>query len=72
MWLELAKDGAPGPKDQWIRDLYQRDFLVAGDDDRLAAARMREARARGAPPLLPARSSVASSLQPFGTLPADK
>src|ERR1700722_3315438 len=72
MWLELAKDGAPDPKDQWIRDLYQRDFLVAGDDDRLAAARMREARARGASRSLPARSSVASSLQPFGTLPPDK
>jgi hypothetical protein len=72
MWLELAKDGAPDPKDQWIRDLYQRDFLVAGDKDRLAAARMREARARGASPPFPARSSVASSLQPFGALAADK
>jgi hypothetical protein len=71
MWLELAKEGAPDPKDQWIRDLYQRDFRAAGDNDRLAAARMRDARARGASPPLPARSSVASSLQPFGTLPAD-
>jgi uncharacterized protein len=72
MWLELAKEGAPDPKDQWIRDLYQRDFLVAADNDRLAAARMRDARERGASRSLPARSSVASSLQPFGTLPADK
>ena len=72
MWLELAKDGAPDAKDQWIRDLYQRDFLVAGDKDRLAAASMRDARARGASRSLPVRSSVASSLQPFGTLPADK
>jgi hypothetical protein len=69
MWLELAKDGAPDPKDQWIRDLYQRDFLVAGDKDRLAAASMREASARRASRSLPARSSVASSWQPFGTLP---
>ena len=48
MWLELAKEGALDPKDHWIRDLYQRDFLVAADNDRLAAARMRDARARGA------------------------
>jgi uncharacterized protein len=72
MWLELAKEGAPDQKDQWIRDLYQRDFLVAADNDRLAAARMRDARERGAYRSLPARSSVASSVQPFGTLPADK
>jgi len=72
MWLELAKDSASRPKNQWIRDLYQRDFRVASDDERLAAANMREARARGASPSLPARSSVASSLQPFGALPADK
>jgi uncharacterized protein len=72
MWLEMAKDGAPDPKDQWIRDLYQRDFLVAEDNARRAAARMREAREREVSPPLPARSSVASSAQPFDTLPADK
>jgi uncharacterized protein len=72
MWLEVAKDGASNPKDQWIRDLYQRDFRVASDDERLAAASMREARVRGKSPSLPARSSVASSLQPFSTLPADQ
>jgi TPR repeat protein len=72
MWLELAKEGAPDQKDQWIRDLYQRDFLVAADNDRVAAALMRDARARRASRSLPARSSVASSLEPFGTLPADK
>jgi hypothetical protein len=33
---------------------------------------MREARVRGKSPSLPARSSVASSLQPFSTLPADQ
>ena len=72
MWLEVAKDGASNPKDQWIRDLYQRDFRVASDDERLAAASMREARTRGSAPPLSPRSSVASSLQPFGALPADK
>jgi hypothetical protein len=72
MWLELAKDAASNPKDQWMRDLYQHDFRVASDDERLAAASMREARVRGTSPPLPARSSVTSSLQPFGALPADK
>ncbi len=72
MWLELAKDGARDSKDQWIRNLYQRDFLVASDSDRLAAATMRDAHARGPSPSRPARSSVASALQPFGAIPADK
>jgi exopolysaccharide production negative regulator len=72
MWLELAKDGASNPKDQWIRDLYQRDFRVARDDERLAAASMLEARVRGTSHPLPARSSVASSLEPFSSLPADQ
>jgi TPR repeat protein len=70
MWLELAKDGAPNPKGQWIRDLYQRDFRSASDNERLAAANMRDARAKGTSPPLPARSSVTSFLQPFDVLPA--
>ena len=49
MWLELAKDGAPDPKDQWIRELYQRDFQVASDVDRRAAAAMYEAPTKGTP-----------------------
>ncbi len=50
MWLELANDGASDPKDQWIRNLYQRDFLVARDNDRLAAATMLDARVTGGVP----------------------
>ncbi len=69
MWLELAKDSAPDPRDQWIRELYQRDFQVAGDDDRQAATAMHEARAKGTPPPIPTRSSVASFLRPFGAPP---
>ena len=65
VWLELAKDGAPDPKDHWIRELYQRDFQVASDDDRQAAAAIREARAKGTPPI-PVRSSVTTFLRPFG------
>ena len=32
MWLEFAKDAAPGPGDAWIRDLYQRDLELASDE----------------------------------------
>lgn len=72
MWLEVAKAGAPDTKDQWIGELYRRDFLAASENERQAAASMRDARTRMASPSLPARSSVALSLQPFGNLPADK
>ena len=69
MWLELAqaRDGASNPSNQWIQELYQRDFQAAGDDDRQAAARMREARAKPAPPH--ARNSVTSFLELFGAVP---
>jgi uncharacterized protein len=72
MWLELAKDGSLDPKGQWIQDLYQRDFHEASDSERLAAASMRDARARGASLPNSARSSVTSFLQPFGLVPADR
>ena len=72
MWLELAKNGTANPKRQWIRDLYQRDFQAASDNERLAAASMRDARGRGTSPHVPSRSSVTSFLQPFGVVPADQ
>jgi uncharacterized protein len=65
-WLELAKDGARNPKDQWISDLYQRDFQVASENDRRMATTMYEALAKGTPPLIPA---VTSFLQPSGAPP---
>jgi uncharacterized protein len=71
MWLELAKDGAANPKGQWIGDLYQRDLRDASETERLAAASMRDARAKGTPSPA-ARSSVTSFLQPFGVAPADR
>jgi len=71
MWLELAKDGATNQRGQWIRDLYERDFRNASDNERLAAASMRDARAKGTPSPS-ARSSVTSFLQPFGVVPADR
>jgi TPR repeat protein len=72
MWLELARDGAPKPKGQWIRDLYQRDFRDASDVERLAAASMRDARTKVTSSPLAARSSLTSSLQPFDVGPADR
>ena len=71
MWLELAKDGASNPKGQWIRDLYERDFRNASDGERLAAASMRDARAKGTSSPA-ARTSVTSFLQPFSVVPADR
>jgi hypothetical protein len=72
MWLELAKDGAPNPTGQWIRDLYEHDFRNASDNERLAAASMRDARAKGISSSPSARSSVTSFLQPFGIVPDDR
>jgi TPR repeat protein len=71
MWLEVAKDSAPNPKGQWIGDLYQRDLRDASDAERLAAASMRDARAKGTSSPT-ARSTVTSLLQPFGVVPADR
>jgi uncharacterized protein len=69
MWLELAKNGAPDPKGQWIRELYQRDFQVATDADRRTAAAMLQAPAKETKPPIPIGSSVTSFLQPFGAPP---
>jgi uncharacterized protein len=38
MWLTIAKNAAHGPKDQWMADLYNKDFGVAADDDKQMAA----------------------------------
>jgi hypothetical protein len=66
MWLEFAKEAAPDPKEAWIRDLYQRDFELANDEDRQAATTMHDTRAKGAPPLGPAREAIKSFLRPLG------
>ncbi len=71
MWLKFANDGAASQKGQWIRDLYQRDFRNASDTERLSAASMRDALAKGTPSPA-ARSSITSFLQPFGVAPADR
>ncbi len=50
MWLAVANNGAEGPKDEWIRDLYRRDMSAASDQDRRAATAMMDERAKGPPP----------------------
>lgn len=64
-WLEFAKDRASGPKDQWIRDLYQRDLQAASDNDRQMATAMHEALSHGIRPLTSAESSVTSFFAPL-------
>jgi uncharacterized protein len=66
MWLEIAKDASSDPKGAWIRDLYQRDSELASDDDRQAAAAMRDARAKGAPPPPGGRNFIKTFLSPLG------
>jgi exopolysaccharide production negative regulator len=69
MWLELAEGGASGPKDQWVRDLYQRDLQAASDKDRRTAAAMHEALTNIAPTPFSAESSVTSFFEPSAALP---
>ena len=65
MWLEFAKDGAPGLSDTWIRDLYQRDLELASHSDRQAAAALHDARAKKALPSAPVRDVVKFILKPL-------
>jgi exopolysaccharide production negative regulator len=69
MWLTIAKNGAQGAKDDWIRNIYQSDFANASPEDRKAAATMLEARAKGPPlPSFISRSVVRTLqiLRPLG------
>jgi TPR repeat protein len=52
MWLAIAKSAAQGPKDQWMNDLYVKDFAAASDDDRQMAALFlgEHAKSGGLPP----------------------
>jgi len=49
MWLQIAKNGADGAKDEWIRQLYDRDFGAASIEDRQTASVMLDAQAKGPP-----------------------
>jgi uncharacterized protein len=71
MWLEFANDATPqDPQDSWIHDLYRRDFELASEEDRRAAALLHDTRAKGAPSLAPARDAIKSLLRPLGLSPA--
>jgi len=68
MWLEFAKDATPETKDSWIRDLYQRDYESASEDDRQAAVALHAARAKQTLPSAPVRDVVRTFLKPLGPL----
>jgi TPR repeat protein len=38
MWLQVAKESAQGPRDDWIRDLYKKDLDLSSEGDRSMAA----------------------------------
>jgi TPR repeat protein len=65
MWLEFAKDGAQDLKYAWIRELYQRDFQGASDEDRQAAVAMHDARSKELPPS-PAKNVIKTFARPVG------
>ncbi len=46
MWLTIAKNGAQGAKDEWIRELHAKDFAAASDDDREVATAYLSARGK--------------------------
>ena len=48
MWLALAKTAAQGQKDDWVRDLYAKDWGAASDDDRQVAVAYLGARGKDA------------------------
>jgi exopolysaccharide production negative regulator len=69
MWLTIAKNGADGAKDEWIRSLYQSDLAAATDEDRKLAAALLDKRSKGPPlPSFISRSIVTTLqiLRPLG------
>ena len=68
MWLEIARDGSPDPKERWIRDLYQRDFDLASGDERQTATALHDARAKQPAPSAPVRDVLKALLKPLGPL----
>lgn len=69
MWLTIAADHADGPKNQWIRALYQGDFGAASEADRKHALAMLDKHAKGPPlPSFISRSIITTLqfLHPLG------
>lgn len=80
MWLAIAKSAAQGPKDEWMNDLYAKDFAAASDEDRQVAALYLGDHARGGLPpppdpvapqagLLPAGAALPPAPRLFGSAP---
>ena len=65
--LAIAKNAADGPKDEWIRELYQHDFAAAGDNDKQAAAATMDRLSKGPPlPSVTSRNVIKTPmLRPF-------
>ena len=70
MWLTIAKSAAQGPKDEWMNDLYAKDFAAASDEDRQVAALYLSDRARGVAGLPPPPDAVAAQSSLLPSLPA--
>jgi TPR repeat protein len=75
MWLTMAKNAARGAKDQWMIDLYNKDFAGAGDDDKQMATvylkdygKEREALAAAPPPPTEGPSGRAATPSASATL----
>src|SRR3984957_17717217 len=71
MWLTIAKSAAQGPKDEWMNDLYVKDFAAASDDDRQIAALYLSDHAKGVglPPPPDALAARGGLLPPLTNLP---
>ena len=70
MWLAIAKSAAQGPKDEWMNDLYAKDFAAASDEDRQVAALYLSDHARGGLPPPPDAVAAQGLLPPLGYLPS--
>ena len=69
MWLMIAKAGAKATKDGWIHDLQTKDFAVATDDDREAAAAYLSARGKDVKVLAGAVAQPKLTPQPVPAAP---
>ena len=68
MWLQFAKDAAPDANGAWIRDLYNRDFESATDDERRSAAEQHDSRAKGGQRFTPLKDIVKGAAKLLGQL----
>jgi TPR repeat protein len=78
MWLSVARDGAQGAPDQWIRDLYARDYALADDNDRQLAQLLVNERASVTHEIAPGPTAALTpaspekiDIRPPGAIPAD-